>query len=127
MVSDRVCKTCGTTFRHARYGSYCRPACRRLASELRRAEQAFQPPVKAQPPAIRDAAGRVVIAADQDGKISSTLTEPEDWVTLLRQLATQLADPATPIARESHRLRRVLAWVMDQIDIAHLGGSNQPQ
>ena len=131
MVSDRVdpqvCKTCGTTFRYTGHGGYCRQACRRLASELRRAEQAFQPPDKPQLTPIRDAAGRVVIASDQDGTISCTLTEPEDWITLLRQLAAQLADPTTPIAREPHRLRRVLAPVMDQLDIAHLDGSNQPQ
>ena len=126
-VDPRVCKTCGTTFRYAGHGSFCRPACRRLASELLRAEQAFQLPDKPQTPSIRDAAGRVVIASDQDRKISSTLTEPEDWITLLHQLAAQLADPATTVARESHRLRRVLAQVMDGLDIAHLGGSNQPQ
>jgi hypothetical protein len=63
---------------------------------------------------------------DQDGTISSTVTEPEEWVTLLRQLTVQLANPATPVARESYRLRRVLAQALDQLDIAHLGGSDQP-
>lgn len=127
-IDQRECKTCGTTFRyvgHARLGIYCRPACRRLAFELRRAEQALRFPTDP-PAAVRETAGRVTMVPDQDGTISSTVTEPEEWVTLLRQLTVQLANPATPVARESYRLRRVLAQALDQLDIAHLGGSDQP-
>ncbi len=128
-VIERDCPTCGRSVRATGKGRpaiYCSPGCRHLAWEMRRAEKVLGTPADTRPTVVREVVERVVLAAPDPA--TAAATEARGWVRVLGHLSAQLAQPATPLAREHwqhRRLYRALIEALDHLDAAHPGGLDQ--
>jgi hypothetical protein len=139
-VVARDCDACGRLFRPARRGRparYCSPACRQRGWALRQAEHALGTPADRRPAVVREVVERVLqperrpLAPTPPAPVAAGAasrgvpTRAREWVRLLEQLADQLGDESSPMAREHwdhRRLHSQLERVLVQLAKAHPGG-----
>jgi hypothetical protein len=141
----RICAECGQEFQQRRRGRpsvYCRPACRQRAWALRQARATLDatpsaepaPPVAPTPPPPDlevTLPGTSAPLPRAPGLIAPATTEvrvPTDvrgWVSLLKQLRSQLNDPGSDVAKrpwEHARLYDSLGQALTALDAATPGG-----
>jgi hypothetical protein len=142
---SRECAGCGTTITYAGVGRrprYCSPACRQRSWALRTAEKRLGTPADPRPTVVREVVETVVrikpptltqtyLEAKEAAERAAAAAAPSvpatarEWTLLLDQLATQLADPNGPLAREHwhhQRLYTAVIRVATALGKAHPGG-----
>jgi hypothetical protein len=137
-VVVRECAGCGREFRPARRGRparYCSAACRQRGWALRQAERALGTSTDRRPTVVREVVERVLQpervapvagpAISDDAASRSVPQCAREWVQLLEQLAVQLGDESSPVAREHWHHRRLhdqLSRMHVLLAAAHPGG-----
>lgn len=142
-VMETVCPACGTTVvpsGRGRPARYCSQACRQKAWALRAAERALGTAADRRPTVIRDVIDRhtervierkaavtewaVAVNRSSTPGVPAP-TDARGWVTLLTELAGQLADANSPVAAQhfNHaRLEQALRRAYEALNAAHPGG-----
>jgi hypothetical protein len=141
-VVETTCPACGVTVvpteGPGRPARYCSAACRQKAWALRTAERALGTKADRRPTVIRDVVDRHTervierkapvtdwAVAVRSSSTSSAPTDARGWVTLLTELAGQLADSNSVVAAQhfNHaRIAQALQRAWDALDAAHPGG-----